>query len=193
MIENLLSFSAWQSNSAGLDPSEFRIRPLVKQVLENQQLTLVSQRLRLDVKIDDIALLADRGKLRLILENLMSNAIKYSPRGGTITVRAQASGTDLVLEVADGGEGIPPTERANVFEAFHTGRAPGGHVRGTGIGLSVVQEFVQAHRGTIEIVDGEFSGAHFRIRMPQRAEPPPVSTTAASNGSAAIRRKAHAA
>ncbi len=54
MIENLLSFSAWQSNSSALDPSEFRIRPVVKQVLENQQLTLVSQRLRLDVKIDDI-------------------------------------------------------------------------------------------------------------------------------------------
>jgi two-component system, NtrC family, sensor histidine kinase GlrK len=193
MIENLLSFSAWQSNSVGLDPSEFRVRPLVKQVLENQQLTLVSQRLRLDVKIDDIVLVADRGKLRLILENLMSNAIKYSPRGGTITVRAQASGSDLVLEVADGGSGIPPAERANVFEAFHTGRAPGGHVRGTGIGLSVVQEFVQAHRGTIEIVDGEFSGAHFRIRMPQRADAPAESASATPAGSAAIRRKAHAA
>ena len=193
MIENLLSFSAWQSNSAGLDPSEFRIRPVVKQVLENQQLTLVSQRLRLDVKIDDIALLADRGKLRLILENLLSNAIKYSPRGGTITVRAQASGTDLVLEVADGGAGIPPADRGNVFEAFHTGRAPGGHVRGTGIGLSVVQEFVLAHRGTIQIVDGEFTGAHFRIRMPQRAEPPIEAATAGTAAPAAIRRKAHAA
>jgi two-component system sensor histidine kinase GlrK len=193
MIENLLSFSAWQSNSAGLDPSEFRIRPVVKQVLENQQLTLVSQRLRLDVKIDDIALLADRGKLRLILENLLSNAIKYSPRGGTITVRAQASGTDLVLEVADGGAGIPPAERGNVFEAFHTGRPPGGHVRGTGIGLSVVQEFVQAHRGTIEIVDGEFSGAHFRIRMPQRAEAPAGMGNGTAAPSATVRRKAHAA
>jgi len=193
MIENLLSFSAWQSNSAALDPSEFRIRPVVKQVLENQQLTLVSQRLRLDVKIDDILLVADRGKVRLILENLLSNAIKYSPRGGTITVRAQASGTDLVLEVADGGAGIAPPDRPSVFEAFHTGRAPGGHVRGTGIGLSVVHEFVQAHRGTIEIVDGEFCGAHFRIRMPQRAEPPIDATTAAATPPAAIRRKAHAA
>jgi two-component system sensor histidine kinase GlrK len=191
MIENLLSFSAWQSNSAAVDPSEFRIRPVVKQVLENQQLTLVSQRLRLDVKIDDIELYADRGKLRLILENLLSNAIKYSPRGGTITVRAQASGEDLVLEVADGGTGIPVAERAKVFEAFHTGRAPGGHVRGTGIGLSVVQEFVQAHRGTIEIVDGEFSGAHFRIRMPQRVDRPP--TSAGASTPAAPRRKAHAA
>ena len=193
MIENLLSFSAWQSNSAGLDPSEFRIRPVVKQVLENQQLTLVSQRLRLGVKIDDIAMFADRGKLRLIMENLLSNAIKYSPRGGTITVRAQASGEDLVLEVADGGTGIPPAERPYVFDAFHTGRAPGGHVRGTGIGLSVVQEFVVAHRGTIEIVDGEFSGAHFRIRMPQRAQPPVAALPAPSAAPTPLRRKAHAA
>lgn len=191
MIENLLSFSAWQSNSVGLDPSEFRIRPLVKQVLENQQLTLVSQRVRLDVRIEDVTLYADRGKLRLILENLLSNAIKYSPRGGTICVRARADGDDLVLEVADAGAGIPAAERPHVFEAFHTGRSPGGHVRGTGIGLSVVHEFVQVHRGSIEIVDGEFRGAHFRIRMPQRA----ITLAAATAPIAplAARRKVHAA
>ncbi len=193
MIENLLSFSAWQSSSVGLDASEFRIRPVVKQVLENQQLTLVSQRLRLDVKVDDLLLFADRGKLRLILENLLSNAIKYSPRGGTITVRALASDTDLVLEVADAGAGIAPAERDSVFEAFHTGRAPGGRVRGTGIGLSVVHEFVQAHHGTIEIVDGEFSGAHFRIRMPLRVELQPQGSAAPASANAAPRRKAHAA
>jgi two-component system sensor histidine kinase GlrK len=194
MIENLLSFSAWQSSSVGLDPSEFRIRPVVKQVLENQQLTLVAQRLRLDVKVEDLALYADRGKLRLILENLLSNAIKYSPRGGTITVRAHASGTDLVLEVADEGVGIPPAERASVFEAFHTGRAPGGHVRGTGIGLSVVHEFVQAHQGVIEFVDGEFKGAHFRIRMPQRVDALPQGMTASRPGMAGPPpRNAHAA
>jgi two-component system sensor histidine kinase GlrK len=155
MIENLLSYSAWQSNSVGLDASEFRLRPMVKQVLENQQLTMVSQAVRLDVQIEDLTLYADRGKLRLILENLLSNAIKYSPRGGTIVVRARAQGAELVLDVADTGAGIPVAERGRVFEAFHTGRAPGGHVRGTGIGLSVVHEFVQVHRGTIEIVDGD--------------------------------------
>jgi two-component system sensor histidine kinase GlrK len=192
MIENLLSYSAWQSNSVGLEPAEFRLRPLVKQVLENQQLTLVSQRVRLDVRVEDITLTADRGKLRLILENLLSNAIKYSPRGGTIVVRASAAGSDLVLEVADGGAGIPKAERASVFEAFHTGRAPGGHVRGTGIGLSVVHEFVQVHGGTIEIVDGEFRGAHFRILIPLRANWTPLPTTAAA-GTAVPRRKAHAA
>ena len=172
LIENLLSFSAWQSNNTGLEVSEFRLRPVVKQVLENQQLTLVSQRVRLDVLIEDVTLVADRGKIRLILENLLSNAIKYSPRGGVIVVRAGASGEDLQLEVADSGPGIAPEERARIFDAFYTGRAPSGHVKGTGIGLSVLNEFVNVHQGTVEIVDGEFPGAHFRIRMPLRASIP---------------------
>jgi two-component system sensor histidine kinase GlrK len=172
LIENLLSFSAWQSNSTGLDLSEFRLRPIVKQVLENQQLTLVSQRVRLDVHVEDVTLCADRGKIRLILENLLSNAIKYSPRGGVIYLRALASGEELVLEVADSGPGVPLEDRARIFEAFYTGRSPAGHVRGTGIGLSVVNEFVNVHKGTIEVIDGEFPGAHFRMRMPMRVMTP---------------------
>jgi two-component system sensor histidine kinase GlrK len=169
MIENLLSFSAWQTSSVGLEITEFRLRPLVKQIIENQQLTLLSQRVRLDVNVDDLAVRADRGKMRLILENLLSNAIKYTPRSGTIHVRARAEGPELVLEMADSGPGIPEAERKQVFEAFYTGKAPAGHIKGTGIGLSVVMEFVNAHGGQIKIVDGEWPGAHFRIRMPLHA------------------------
>ena len=170
MIENLLSFSAWQTSSVGLEATEFRLRPLVKQVLENQQLTLLSQRVRLDVRVEDVTLLADRGKIRLILENLVSNAVKYSPKGGTIHLRARATAAQLVLDVADNGPGIPPEERGHVFDAFYTGRAARSTaVKGTGIGLSVVLEFVAAHGGTVQIVDGEFPGAHFRITMPIKA------------------------
>lgn len=168
MIENLLSFSAWQTSSVGLDVSEFRLRPLVKQIIENQQLALLAQRVRLDVHVDDVSICADRGKMRLILENLLSNAIKYTPRSGTIHIRARADQGNLLLEVADTGPGIPPEERRQVFEAFYTGKAPSGHIKGTGIGLSVVLEFVTAHGGQIELVDGEWPGAHFRIRMPLR-------------------------
>jgi two-component system sensor histidine kinase GlrK len=170
MIENLLSFSAWQTSSVGLEATEFRLRPLVKQVLENQQLTLLSQRARLDVQVEDVTLTADRGKIRLILENLVSNAVKYSPKGGTIHLRARLADTHLVLDVADGGPGIPAPEREHIFEAFYTGRAArASPIKGTGIGLSVVLEFVAAHGGTVEIIDGQFPGAHFRITMPIRA------------------------
>jgi two-component system sensor histidine kinase GlrK len=189
MIENLLSFSAWQASSVGLEISEFRLRPLVKQIIENQQLALLSQRVRLEVNVEDLTVEADRGKVRLILENLLSNAIKYTPRAGTIHIRARANGKELVLEVGDSGPGVPVDERKQVFEAFYTGKAPGGHVKGTGIGLSVVMEFVVAHHGQVDIVDGEWPGAHFRIRMPLRAS----SVAVVKDQTAEQRKQAHAA
>ncbi len=90
LIENLLSFSAWQARHSGLEISEFRLRPLIKSALETHQLTLLAQRVHLDLKVQDIELHADRAKLKLILDNLLSNALKYSPRGGTIFIHAQA-------------------------------------------------------------------------------------------------------
>jgi two-component system sensor histidine kinase GlrK len=182
LIENLLSFSAWQAKSVGLEVSEFKLRPLVKSVLENQQLTLVAQRVRLDVQVEDLAPLADRGKIRLILDNLLSNAIKFTPRGGTISIHARAEREQLILDVMDSGPGIPPDERSRIFEAFYQGKTPqGGHVKGTGIGLSVVTEFVNAHGGSIEILEAPAGGAHFRVRLPMRHTEP------------AVREKAHAA
>jgi two-component system sensor histidine kinase GlrK len=169
LIENLLSFSAWQAKSTGLEISEFKLRPLIKSVLENQQLTLIGQRVRLDVKIQDLMPQADRGKLRMILDNLLSNAIKFTPRGGTIAIHALSEREQLVIDVIDSGPGVPPEERDRIFEAFYQGTTPqGGHVKGTGIGLSVVTEFVNAHGGGIEILDRPTGGAHFRVRLPLR-------------------------
>jgi two-component system, NtrC family, sensor histidine kinase GlrK len=183
LIENLLSFSAWQAKSVGLEISEFKLRPLIKSVLENQQLTLVAQRVRLDVHVEDLTPIADRGKVRLILDNLLSNAIKFTPRGGTISIHARGEREQLILDVMDSGPGIPPEERNRIFEAFYQGRSPqGGHVKGTGIGLSVVTEFVNAHGGSIEIFEAKAGGAHFRVRLPLRQSAPVTP-----------REKAHAA
>jgi len=171
LIENLLSFSEWQAKRSGLELTEIRLQSLVKAAIETYQLPINAHRLRLDLQVDDIALQGDRAKLKLILDNLISNAVKFTPDGGTITVRARtdADGAQAVLDVADTGPGIPATERDRIFDAFYQGATPqGGLVRGTGIGLSVVQEFVHAHGGTVEIVEGEFTGAHLRVRLPLR-------------------------
>jgi len=182
LIENLLSFSAWQAKSVGLEISEFKLRPLIKSVLENQQLTLVAQRVRLDVQVEDLTPVADRSKVRLILDNLLSNAVKFTPRGGTISLHARAEREQLLLDVMDSGPGIPADERNRIFEAFYQGKTPqGGHVKGTGIGLSVVTEFVNAHGGSIELLESKSGGAHFRVRLPLRPVVP------------ATREKAHAA
>jgi two-component system sensor histidine kinase GlrK len=181
LIENLLSFSAWQAKSVGLEVSEFKLRPLIKSVLENQQLTLVAQRVRLDVQVEDLTALADRAKVRLILDNLLSNAVKFTPRGGTISLHAHGEREQLILDVMDSGPGIPADERNKIFEAFYQGKTPqGGHVKGTGIGLSVVTEFVNAHGGSIEILEAKAGGAHFRVRLPLRQP-------------SQVRAKAHAA
>lgn len=191
LIENLLSFSAWQTTSIGLETSEFRLRPVVKQVLENQQLTLLSQRVRLDVKIEDVTLVADRGKMRLILENLLSNAVKYSPKGGSIHMSARRDGGNLVLDVADSGPGIPPEDRAHIFDAFYTGKASkSSSLKGTGIGLSVVLEFVSAHGGNVQLIDGQYPGAHFRITMPISSTP---QGTPANSDNKNNKEHAHAA
>jgi len=150
----------------GLEISEFKLRPLVKSVLENQQLTLVAQRVRLDVHVEDLTPTADRGKVRLILDNLLSNAIKFTPRGGTISIHARGEREQLVLDVrtrtGDSSRGTQSDIRSLL-----PGQDPqGGHVKGTGIGLSVVTEFVNAHGGSIEIFEAKAGGAHFRCGCP---------------------------
>jgi two-component system sensor histidine kinase GlrK len=170
LIENLLSFSAWQTKSEVLTLSEFPIRQLVMSVAKAQRLALKAAHIQLKLEIDDVIVNADRDKLRTVVDNLLSNAVKFTPRDGLITIRASATPERFVLEFGDTGPGIPDDESSRIFEAFFQGRhEQGGQVAGTGIGLSVVLECIQAHQGSVELVDAkEFPGAHFRIQIPQK-------------------------
>ena len=169
LIENLLSFSAWQAKSEVLTLTDFPLRALVISVAKEQRLALKSAGIQLRLEIEDINVNADRDKMRTVLDNLLSNAVKFTPKGGMVTIRASRETASFVINFADTGPGIPDEERTRIFEAFFQGRREqGGHVAGTGIGLSVVLECIQAHDGSVELVDsGEFSGAHFRIHVPQ--------------------------
>jgi two-component system sensor histidine kinase GlrK len=170
LIENLLSFSAWQTKTEVLTLSDFPMRALIISVAKAQRLALKAAHIQLKLEVDDVTVNADREKIRTVLDNLLSNAIKFTPRSGLITIRASDTGSSFVLEFGDTGPGIPIEERPRIFEAFFQGRREqGGQVAGTGIGLSVVLECIQAHAGSVELVDsGEFSGAHFRIDIPQK-------------------------
>jgi two-component system sensor histidine kinase GlrK len=170
LIENLLSFSAWQTKNEVLTLSEFPLRALVISVAKEQRIALKAAHIQLRLDVEDIIVNADRDKIRTVLDNLLTNAVKFTPKGGYVTIRAKALTGGIVVEFADTGPGIPAEEVPRVFEAFFQGRREqGGHVAGTGIGLSVVLECIQAHEGTIEIVKtDEFPGAHFRILIPQK-------------------------
>jgi two-component system sensor histidine kinase GlrK len=167
LIENLLSYSAWKSRASSVELTSFRLSSLVGTVVDSQRLAMSARNVTLDMRIADMHLVADRPKLKLVLENLLSNALKFTPRGGTIHLHAYPDGATTVIDFADTGPGIAPDEREKVFDAFYSGTTPqGGPLKGTGIGLSVVREFVEAHGGTVEILTGEYPGAHLRIRLP---------------------------
>jgi two-component system sensor histidine kinase GlrK len=169
LIENLLTFSAWQTHTAALELSEFELKPMVFSVLSQHRLALSNKKIKLQLAIAAITVLADEGKLKLVLENLLSNALKFTPSGGTINVGAGMQGHDLVMDVSDDGPGVHPDDGDRIFEAFYQGRRPqGGPVGGTGIGLSVVAECVAAHGGSVELLRSGEPGAHFRVRLPLR-------------------------
>jgi two-component system sensor histidine kinase GlrK len=170
LIENLLTFSAWQAKTASLDITEFELKPLVFATLSQHRLVISSREIKLKLDVAPISVKADEGKLRLVLENLISNAIKFTPEKGQIAINAKMDGPELVIEVTDSGPGVAPEDKDRIFEAFYQGRRlQGGPVGGTGIGLSVVHECVQAHGGTIELkTESDIGGAYFLVRLPLR-------------------------
>jgi len=110
---------------------------------------------------------ADRASLLRIVSNLLDNAIKYSPSGGTIHVAATAGEQVATLDVADEGEGIPDQDISRVFERFYKGdasRATGG----VGLGLAIVKHLVRAHGGTVEASSPPGKGATFTVSLPRR-------------------------
>ena len=169
LIENLLSFSAWQTKSVVLTLTRFPLSALVVAVAKTQRLALNAANIQLKLEVDELIVNADQDKMRTVLDNLLSNAIKFTPAGGQITLRTKRIADAVVIECGDTGPGVPDDEGPHIFDAFFQGRrVQGGQLAGTGIGLSVVQECVQAHDGAVELVDStEFPGAHFRIKIPQ--------------------------
>ena len=166
LIEDLLSFGASQFRKVTVDLEPVEVRQIIERVAADQRLAMRARSILLDVAAEDVMLSADPEKLRVVLDNLLSNAVKFSPAGGTVRVAAGLEAGMLRLDVTDEGPCIARAERNRIFDPFYQGRASGaGPVRGTGIGLSVVKEYVFAHGGSVEVLDAP-RGAHFRVRLP---------------------------
>ena len=109
----------------------------------------------------------DEDGLRTILDNLISNGIKYTPDGGKVTVRWRDDGTDVVLEVEDTGIGIAQQDQARVFERFYrVDKARSSELGGTGLGLSIVKHLSQSFGGSVVLESSEGGGSLFRVRLP---------------------------
>jgi len=123
-----------------------------------------NQTLNLDIS-GEVTMIGDPVRLRQILGNLVDNALKYSPEGSRIDIRCGMSEGKSWAEIIDEGPGVPPEERERVFERLYRGDRSRGS-RGLGLGLSMVKALVEAHSGTVEILDAEGRGSCFRVTFP---------------------------
>jgi len=115
---------------------------------------------------------ADRGRIVQLLDNLLTNAVKFTPSGGRVHVGVSLAADRVVVQVADTGIGIPDSERDQVFERFfRTERASRRAIPGSGLGLVVVKSIVEAHGGTIAVAGSGDSGTTFRVELPVAGVP----------------------
>ncbi|HSH41002.1 MAG TPA: HAMP domain-containing sensor histidine kinase [Arenicellales bacterium] len=169
MLDNMLNFSAWRADPGRLYRDRFQLRPVLESVAQRFRASMMTRGLEIGVDCpESLTVEMDREKCRVILDNLISNAVKYSPDNGEITVTAGESRAGVSICVADQGPGVPPAERDRIFELFYLSDTPAGSQnRGTGIGLALVRAYVEAHGGTVTVESEQNSGAQFRVTIPQ--------------------------
>jgi two-component system sensor histidine kinase GlrK len=165
-IEALLRFNAAAFEARELHRQRTALLPLIEQQVETQRLQWQGQGLTVRVEGEPLSLTVDPVKLGTALANLLSNAIRFSARGGTITISVSSAPGVARIELADAGPGIAEEDRDRIFEPFYRGeRQPEHAVRGSGIGLSIVQEYIAAHGGSVTLLPGG-PGARFLIELP---------------------------
>lgn len=170
LVDDLLDMSRVQAGKVVLDRHRVQVAPLIAKVLTtvSGKVAEKGQALLDHVPAALPELDADPRRLYQIVDNLVTNAIKYTPEGGTITVTACVEGANLRVEVADTGIGVPPDERARIFEAFTQVDMSSTRTRGgVGLGLSIVKGLVDAHGGKVGVESrGEGRGSIFWFTLP---------------------------
>jgi two-component system sensor histidine kinase BaeS len=124
----------------------------------------------LDRRLAPVPVLADERWMHQVVTNLLGNALKFTPAGGTVTVHTRQDGPSAVLEVADTGIGIPPEELPRIFDRFWRGRAA-AQTSGSGIGLAVAAELTSAHGGTLTAASKPGEGTRLTLTLPLSAQP----------------------
>jgi two-component system sensor histidine kinase GlrK len=170
LIEELLDYQRALHAAASLEVRPVHLDELVLEAAHPHELAAQAKGLRLTVDAQAAMLEADPEKLRSIVDNLVSNAVKFTPPGGAISIRARALAGEAVIEVMDTGPGVPAEEQESIFNLFFRGRtkAERGTVKSSGLGLAIARELVEAHGGQIAVVPGG-AGGHFRVTLPRRS------------------------
>ncbi len=170
MIENLLNYTAVQYQKPQLKLESLQLAELIKRILAEYALTLTSKSIVIHLDFSDTQMTGDHEKLHTVFDNLISNAIKYTPASGHIKISIKPDDAFAVFEIHDGGPGVIAADKARLFDPFYRGNSVyESLVSGSGLGLSIAKEYVDAHGGEITLLVSD-QGAHFRVRLPLNPE-----------------------
>jgi signal transduction histidine kinase len=166
LIGDLLDVARMHAGRLSLELHPEETRPLMEEVLALQQKLAEERGLRLEGRFPEFlpAINCDRDRILQVFANLIGNAIKFTPKGGTITVGAEPRDDEIRFSVADTGPGIPEDEIPHLFESFWQARAGGGE--GTGLGLTICKGIITAHGGRIWVESERGAGATFYFTLP---------------------------
>jgi two-component system sensor histidine kinase GlrK len=168
-IEALLQFNAAAFEARQLKRKTTDLRALVDEQVEALRLRWQSRQIQVRVVGEAPTMLLDPEKMGSAIGNLLLNAARFAPPSSRVEVTLARVPGLVQIDVVDQGPGIDEQDRAYIFEPFYRGRRqPEDTVRGTGVGLSIVHEYIQAHGGRVQLVAAE-RGAHFRIELPHVA------------------------
>lgn len=172
VVTQLLTLARLEPSAQRLGLTDLDLLPLCRETLaELTPLALArGQELTLDVdELADFHLSGDAASLATLLQNLVGNALQYTPDGGQIQVGLQATATAITLQVDDSGPGVPATQRDKLFERFYRQ----GDGQGAGLGLAIVARIAELHGASIELADSPLGGLQVAVHLPRQ----PLSTT----------------
>ncbi|HYN94293.1 MAG TPA: ATP-binding protein [Pilimelia sp.] len=170
MAEDLLDLARLEAGPLAVDPVDTNLCEVIGEAVQANTALAADKRLTVTLQLPErIDLYADPQRLRQVADNLLSNATKYTPAGGTITITASLDHTDhtITWAVADTGIGVPPSERPRLFRRFYrASTALDNRIPGTGLGLVITRTIVERHHGTIAVAEHTGPGTTFVVRLP---------------------------
>jgi two-component system, OmpR family, sensor histidine kinase BaeS len=170
MVEDLQTLASAEASGLDLQPRLLDLGRVAADAAESLSRRFRASGVELEQRLPPTPALGDPRRLHQVVTNLLDNAAKYTPPGGKVTVRSGTEDGAAVLEVSDTGPGIPLNERSLVWDRFYRGGS-GRFADGSGIGLAVVKELVDAHGGRISVGDAAGGGARFTVQLPRLPAP----------------------
>jgi len=166
LINDVLDLSKIEAGHSELHPEHFTLYEALTEVLPGLRALAVQKDIDLATPAGELVVYADRLRFKQIVYNLVSNALKFTPRGGRVALSASASDAEVCFTVADTGIGIPPEDRDSIFDKFYQVRSATPVQEGAGLGLAITRRLVEQHGGRIR-VDSELGhGSRFTFTLP---------------------------